>query len=116
MLDRALDFGVARQAQLDFQVALQVRAQLVDRHDVVGVGKRDDEFLRLAVERHREHAVAAREFAREHFQRRRVDDDVREVDRLQAELLRQCVAQRRFRHEAELDQQAPDRQVRLHLL
>jgi hypothetical protein len=36
-----------------------------------------------------------------------------EVDRLQAELLGQRVAQRRFGDEAELHQQAPDRHVRL---
>ena len=109
LLDRAVDLRVAGEPQLDLEVALEVGAQLVDRDDVVGVGERDDELLRLAVERHREHAVAARHVARHRLERRRIDDDVRQVDRLQPELLGQRVAQRRFRHEAELHQQAPDR-------
>jgi hypothetical protein len=41
---------------------------------------------------------------------------VRQVDRLQAELFRQRVAQGRLGHETELHQQPADRQVRFHLL
>ena len=116
VLDRALDLRLAGEAQLDLELALQVRAQLVERDDVVGVGERDDELLLLAVERHREDAVAARHVARQQLERRRIDDDAREVDRLQAELLGQRVAQRRFGDEAELHQQPPDRHVLLGLL
>jgi hypothetical protein len=93
-----------------------VRAQLVHRDDVVGVRQRNDEFFRLPVERHREHAVAARQLPRQHLQGRRVHDDVRQIDRLQPELLGQRVAQRRLGHETELDQQPPHGQMRLHLL
>jgi hypothetical protein len=50
--------------------------------DVVGVGERDQELALLAVERHREHAVPARHLARQQLERRRVDDDAREVHRL----------------------------------
>src|SRR5207237_10015735 len=44
------------------------------------------------------------------------DGDAAEVDRLQAELLGQRVAQRRLRHEAELHQQPADRDMLLRLL
>ena len=84
VLDRALDLRLAGQAQLDLVLALEVRAQLVDRDDVVGVGERDHELALAAVERHREHAVAARHLARQLLERRRVDDDAREVHRLQS--------------------------------
>jgi len=50
------------------------------------------------------------------FRRGRVDDDAREVHRLQAELLGQRVAQRRLGHEAELHQQLADRDMLLGLL
>ena len=65
VLDRALDLRLAGEAQLDLELALEVRAQLVDGDDVVGVGERDDELALLAVERHREHAVAPRHVARQ---------------------------------------------------
>jgi len=116
VLDGALDFGVAGDAQLEIEVALQVRAHLVERDDVVGVGERDDEFLLAAVERHREHAVAAGHLARHELERGGVDDDAAQIPRLQAELLGERIAQRRFGHEAELHQQPAHRHVALGLL
>jgi hypothetical protein len=116
VLDRPLDLGLAGEPQLDLELAIQVGAQLVHRDDVVGVGEGDDEFLVLAVDRDREDAVAPRHVARQQLERRRIDDDVREVDRLHAEFLGQGVAQRRLGDEAELHQQAPDRHVRFRLL
>src|SRR6267143_1841770 len=116
MLDGALDLGVAGEAQLDLELALQVRAQLVDRDDVVGVGERDDELFLLAVERDGKDAVAPRQVTRQRLERRRVDDDASQVYRLQPELFRQRIAQCRLGHEAELHQQAPHRHVLLGLL
>jgi hypothetical protein len=92
MLDRPLDLGIAREAQLHFQLTLEVSAQLVHGHNVVGVGERHDEFLLLAVDRHGEDAVAARHVARQQLERCGIHNDVREIHRLHAELLGQCVA------------------------
>jgi hypothetical protein len=116
VLDRALDLGLAGQAQLHLVLAVQVGAQLVDRDDVVGVGQRHDELLVLPIDRDREDAVAPRHLARQELERGGIDDDVRQVHRLHAELLGQRVAQRRLGDEAELHQQAPDRHVRFRLL
>ena len=85
---------------------LQVRAQLVERDDVVGVGERDDRTcaacgrappgtcgMRRAISRGSILSAAGSTMM------------LREVDRLQAELLGQRVAQRRLGDEAELHQQ-----------
>src|SRR5881396_103932 len=53
---------------------------------------------------------------RQRLERRRVDDDASQVHRLQPELFRQRVAQRRLGHEAELHQQLSYRHVLLGLL
>ena len=116
VLDRALDLGLARQAQLDLELALEVRAQLVDRDDVVGVGERDDELASAGGRAPPGTCGCAAPCRAAALERRRVDDDAREVDRLQAELLGQRVAQRGFGDEAELHQQLADRDVLLGLL
>jgi hypothetical protein len=116
VLDRALDVRLSRESQLDREFALQVRAQLVDRDNVGGIGERDRERALGAVQRDREDAKAARELARQHLERERIDDQVRELDGQQPELLRQRVAHRLFGDETQLYQQPPDRKARFRLL
>jgi len=65
MLDGAVDLVSPARRSSTSNLALQVRAQLVDRDDVVGVGERDDELFLLAVERDGEHAAAPRHVTRQ---------------------------------------------------
>ena len=115
LVDRARDLGLARKPQFDLQLAVQLGAHLVDRHDVVGVGDGDDEAAPFAVEGDRKNVVALRKFALDQLERRRIDHDLGQVDALQPELLREGVAQRGFGHEAQIDQQLADRLVGLQL-
>ena len=116
LVDRPADFALAREPHLQRKLAAQLRPHLVQRHDVVRVGNRDDELARLAVERDREDGVPLGELARHELQRHRVDHDLREVHALQAELLGQGIAQRRLGHEAQIHQELADRLMGLELL
>ncbi len=84
--------------------------------DVVVIGDGDDEPALVAVERNRKNVVALGEFARHDLERGRIDHDLGQIDRLQSQLLRQRVAQRRLGHEAEVHEQFSDRLVGLELL
>src|SRR5262249_35866337 len=56
------------------------------------------------------------ELPRNELERHRIDDDLSEVDALQAELLRQGVAKRRLRYETQVDEELADGLVGLELL
>ena len=116
LVDLASDLGLAGKAQLHFQPAVQLRTHLVDCNDVVGVGDGDDEAALFAVQRDREYVVTLREFALDQLERRRIDHDLGQVDALQPELLREGVPERRFGHEAQVDEQPANRLVGLELL
>src|SRR5947208_15813616 len=116
LVDSPADFALAREPRLQRELPAQLRTHLVQRHDVVRVGNRDDELACLAVERDREDGVSLGEFARHELQRHRVDNDLREVHALQAELFGQGVAQRRLGHEAQIYEELSDGLMGLELL
>ena len=116
LVDGPADLALAGEPDLQRKLPAQLRPHLVQRHDVVRVGDGDDELACLAVERDREDGVSFGEFAGHELQRHRVDDDLREVHALQAELFGQGVAQRRLGHEAQVHEELSDRLMGLELL
>jgi hypothetical protein len=116
LVDRAIDLGLAGEQGVDLDFVSGQPTNPVQRDDVVdiGDGHRQAQVFRVVVER--QHMVALGEVARDEFQRRRIDNRIRQIDALFAEAFRERVAQRRFRDKAERDQQLPDRLIRLHLL
>jgi hypothetical protein len=64
----------------------------------------------------RQQVVALGEIARDEFQRRRVDDRIRQIDALFAETFGEGIAQGGLGNEAQRNQEFPDRLIRLHLL
>ncbi len=116
LVDCPADLAFARESGLERELAAQLRAQLVEGNDVVRVGQRDDQLACLPVERHRKYGMALGELSGHELQGHRVDDNLREIDALQAELLRQGVAQGGLGHEAKIDEQLAHRLVGLELL
>src|SRR5262247_1909282 len=107
---------LACKPQLDFVLPAQLRANLVERDDVVRVRDRENQAPALLVERDREEVVPLGELARDDADRARIDDDLPEIHRLQPELLGERIAQRRLGDEAELHEELADRLARLQLL
>ncbi len=116
LVDGTDDFALAREPGLERKLTPQLGPHLVEGDNVVGVGQRDDELARIAVERHRKDIVALGEVARHELEGHRVDHDLREVHALQPELLGERVAQRRLGHETEIDEELADRLMGLELL
>ena len=116
LVDSPADLALAGESHLQRELPAQLRPHLVEGNDVVRVGNRDDELARLAVERDRENGVSLGEFARHELQGHRVDDDLREVDALEAEFFGQGVAQRSFGHEAQIYEELSDGLMGLELL
>ncbi len=93
-----LRFG--RQQGVDFELAAERGAQLVERDDVEHVGGRQRQHVARGVMRDRQQVVAAGEFLGHQLQRLGVGHHLGEIDALAAERVGELVAQHRLGHEA----------------
>ena len=104
LVDRASEFALAGQPQLDVDIGAELGAQAVEGDDVVGVGHGHDQAVAGRVVLQRQQAVAARQGVRHAGDRVRVGERGGQVHTGQAAAGGEHFAQRGLADEAELDQ------------
>lgn len=107
--DRACEFGVAGEADLDLCARTELGAQAVERDDVVRLRHGHDQRRAARVVAQRQQAVTAGEGVGDAAQRLGVGQRGVEVDLAHAAVGGECLAQGAFADEAELDEHAPER-------
>jgi hypothetical protein len=101
LFDTGGDIRFACQQRRDAELVAQQRADLVQRDDIGRIGNRQREFVIVAIERHRQHMVAARGFFRDQRNRRGINQRVGKIDTDLAQTFRQRIAHRRLGNEAQ---------------
>ena len=116
LIHGACDLAFAGKAHVDIKIVPKLRANLVQRDNIVGVGNGDDEAFALPIQRHRKQVLALCEIAWDQFQCRGIHHDLGKIDALKTEFFRQRVAQGGLGDETQLDQQPAHRLIVLELL
>ncbi len=116
LVDGALDVGIAHQQRRDGDALDQHGADLVQRHDVVGVRHRQDQVVAVPLIDDGKYAVALGHFLGDQLQCDGVHHQAVQVRALLVEVFRQRFAHRVLGDEAQRDQQLAQRFIAALLL
>ena len=115
-VDRAVDFGFFGDAKLQIDLAAQKGANLIEQHDVVGVGDGERDDIAFGIEKQREHIVAFGHIHRDFFQHLRRHRDSLQIDALRPARLGENIPQSRLGQKAHPNQNPAERVLRVRLM
>ena len=115
-VDRAVDFGFLGDTKLQIDLAAQKGANLIEQHDVVGVGDGERDDIALGIEKQRKHIVAFGHIHRHFFQHLRRHRDSLQIDALRPARLGENIPQSRLGQKAHPNQNPAERVLRIRLM